>query len=155
MIAQIKIARTPALTEQVVETLYEEALILADEARLAFDAEHTLGKSPEEKLARSVEGMKTTTRIMHSLAWLLNQRARFAGELSEKQIKLYGALPSDQCSERSYVEILSAEAQSVVLDSEALHQRIARLDRQQRVEGASVGGPALDLQDRLERAFAA
>jgi regulator of CtrA degradation len=38
------------------------------------------------------EALRTTTRIMHCLAWLLNRRAWFAGELTEQQLRRHGRL---------------------------------------------------------------
>ena len=100
--------RTTSLSQPIIEALYTEALVLADEVRAVF-AQGT--KAPEPglpshedammRLALSTEGLKTTTRIMHVLAWLLNQRAFFSGELSEKQVRLHGALPETSACDRA------------------------------------------------------
>lgn len=75
------------ISSTIVETLYADALRLADEARAAFDMSGRLdlvGSSEElARVALSCEALRTTTRMMHVLAWLLNHRAYFAGELSE------------------------------------------------------------------------
>lgn len=75
-------ARTTNLSRQIIEALYTEALILADDVRAVFAAgtrEPVAGEDAYMRLALSAEGLKTTTRMMHVLAWLLNQRALFKG----------------------------------------------------------------------------
>ena len=84
----------------IVEALYSEALVLADEARAAFDLSGRLTTASEDedlaRIALSCEALRTTTRMMHAIAWLLNQRAYFAGELSEFQLQRHGRLPRPQ-----------------------------------------------------------
>ena len=83
-------ARTTNLSRPIIEALYTEALILADEVRAVFAAgtrEPIAGEDAFVRLALSTEGLKTTPRMMHVLAWLLNQRALFSGELSENQVR--------------------------------------------------------------------
>ena len=67
------------LSPTIVDALYSEALTLADEARAAFDLSGRLtAASVNEDLARialSCEALRTTTRMMHAIAWLLNGRA--------------------------------------------------------------------------------
>ncbi|WP_368737004.1 DUF1465 family protein, partial [Janibacter hoylei] len=58
--------------------------------------EPEIGENSNVRLALSTEGLKTTTRMMHILAWLLNQRAYFSGELSEGQVRRNGTLPPDR-----------------------------------------------------------
>lgn len=81
------------IRRQVIEELYEEALLLADEARSVFDMrgrELCGADGDPARIALSIEGLRTTTRLMNLLAWLLNQRAFFAGELSETQVRRCG-----------------------------------------------------------------
>jgi regulator of CtrA degradation len=91
-------SETADLSPTIVEALYSEALVLADAARAAFDLSGRLtAASEDEDLARialSCEALRTTTRMMHAIAWLLNQRAYFAGELSEFQLRRHGRLPA-------------------------------------------------------------
>ena len=148
------IERSATMTRQVVETLYSETLVLADEARAVFAREEGGDPSDAAYMAHSLEGMKTTTRIMHMLAWLLNQRAFFANELSAKQVMLYGALAKNRQTDLDDYAMLSADAQDVVRASETLYTRIARLDEQQRGE-ADTANPAHSLQNRVLDAFAA
>src|SRR6187455_3637252 len=90
-------AQTADLSPTIVEALYSEALDLADRVRAAFDLSGRLtAASEDEDLARialSCEALRTTTRMMHAIAWLLNQRAFLAGELSEFQLRRHGRLP--------------------------------------------------------------
>ena len=148
-------SRTTNLSRPIIEALYTEALVLADEVRAVFTAgtrEPQLGEDAYMRLALSTEGLKTTTRMMHVLAWLLNQRALFSGDLSENQVRLHGALPPDRASDERQLTLLEPETRALIADTERLHQRIARLDEawRQRIELAS---PARAYQDRIGREF--
>ena len=146
------------LTKQIVESLYAEALVLADEARAALD-----GAAPQNlqdaaqpgSVALSIEGLRTTTRIMHILAWLLNQRAYMAGELNERQLRLHGALPKDRPADSGQLELLDPQIRDLIAESRRLHARIARLDEQQRLDMNSEGTepPVQLMQDKLRSAF--
>ena len=78
--------------------------MLADDARAVFDlriGEKGDNASDSLKIALSIEGLRTTTRVMHVLAWLLNQRAYLAGELSETQLARHNELPEErECRSR-------------------------------------------------------
>ena len=145
------------LTAQIVEGLYTEALILADEARCAFDgsARQNLEEATQPgSIALSIEGLRTTTRVMHILAWLLNQRAYMAGELNERQLRLHGALPKDRQSDPEQIAFLDDYTRELIAESERLHARIARLDEQQRLErDQTARDPVHDLQKKLRSAF--
>lgn len=146
---------TTSLTRPIIEALYTEALVLADEVRAVFAAgtrEPITGEDAFVRLALSTEGLKTTTRMMHVLAWLLNQRALFSGELTENQVRLHGALPPDRGADESQLALLEPETRELIADTERLHQRIARLDEawRQRFETDS---PARAFQDRIGREF--
>jgi regulator of CtrA degradation len=69
------------ITPRLIDALYTEAMILADEARAYFDEEGRDDRQTLEPFARvgfACESLKVTTRIMHIVAWLLTQRARAA-----------------------------------------------------------------------------
>lgn len=142
------------IRRQVVEELYEETLVLADEARAAFDLR---ARDPEEKagdsirIALSIEGLRTTTRLMNLLAWLLNQRAYFAGELSEAQVRRCGTLAQDRNSDPVQMGQLLPTTRALIRESERLYARAQRLDGQLRSEGED--GPARALQGKLSSAF--
>jgi len=150
--------RTTSLSQPIIEALYNEALLLADEVRGAF-ANGTLPSEPGitshddamARLALSTEGLKTTTRMMHVLAWLLNQRAFFSGELSEKQVRLHGALPADRPSEPEQVDRLEVATRELIAQTEHLHRRIARLDNAWRQRFEMGGSPVRHFQDRIGR----
>ena len=66
-----------------VENLYVEAMLLADEAHAAFAAQRDLGALGGDALSQiglACESLKTTTRLMHIIAWLLHRRAMIAGD---------------------------------------------------------------------------
>lgn len=135
----------PNANPRIVEALYAEALALADRARAEFEAlrrRETIGQAandgvpptgPAEDLVRvqaSCEALRTTTRIMHCLAWLLNHRAWFAGELTALQMRRHGRLIAHfPASDPACVVHLPPSARSVVGESERLYQRIARLEQ--------------------------
>lgn len=148
-------ARTTNLTRPIIEALYTEALVLADEVRAVFAAgvrEPLAGEDAFVRLALSTEGLKTTTRMMHVLAWLLNQRALFSGELSENQVRLHGALPPDRGSDDGQLALLEPETRALIADTQRLHQRIARLDEAWR-QHFEMTSPARAFQDRIGREF--
>ena len=146
-------ARTTNLSRPIIEALYTEALVLADEVRAVFAAGTREPLATEDayvRLALSTEGLKTTTRMMHVLAWLLNQRALFQGELSENQVRLHGALPPDRGSDEGQMALLEPETRELIADTEKLHQRIARLDEAWR-QHFEMASPVRVFQDRLGR----
>ncbi len=150
--------RTINLSRPIVEALYNEALVLADDVRAAFvgsiEDDRASGKPRDamERLALSSEGLKTTTRMMHVLAWLLNQRAFFSGELSERQVRLHGSLPADREAEEAQLALLDPETRALILETEALHRRIARLDTAWR-QGFEMASPVRAFQARIGREF--
>jgi regulator of CtrA degradation len=146
-------ARTTNLSRPIVEALYTEALILADEVRAVFalgTRAPDIGDDTSLRLALSTEGLKTTTRMMHVLAWLLNQRAFFSGELSEAQVRRHGTLPVDRPAESEALALLEPETCELIAETERLHERIARLDEAWRC-GFEMASPARAIHSRLER----
>jgi regulator of CtrA degradation len=124
---------TADLSPTIVDALYSEALTLADEARAAFDLSGRLtAASVDEDLARialSCEALRTTTRMMHAIAWLLNQRAYFAGELSEFQLRRHGRLPPAQPETApESLALLGPEIEDLVDRTRRFYARIERLD---------------------------
>ena len=62
------------ITSRLIDSLYTEAMILADEARSYFDDAGREERSALEPFARvgfACESLKVTTRVMHIVAWLL------------------------------------------------------------------------------------
>jgi len=142
------------INKPIIEALYCEALVLADEVRAAFDlAPPRCAEEDMVRIALSCEGLRTTTRMMHVLAWLLNHRAYFAGELSEFQLRRHGVLPPDRAADPEQLAQLEPETRALIGETEALHGRIARLDGAWRekfhVQPVTVHG----LRERLGRAL--
>src|SRR6476646_12139299 len=72
------------ITSRLIDSLYTEAMLLADEARSYFDDAGREERSMLEPFARvgfACESLKVTTRVMHIVAWLLTQRAIESGEM--------------------------------------------------------------------------
>ena len=142
------------ITPRLVDALYVEAMLLADEARAYFD---DVGKGdrlllePFERVGFACESLKVTTRIMHIVAWLLTQRAIETGELHQgdgrrPERRLGHATTSDI----KVVEQMPPAAQRLIHASSELYARIERLDEGQ-LDDEPVQSPARALMGRLER----
>jgi len=87
----------------LVDGLYLEAMLMADEARSYFDGRDVAEDGMDDPLRRvafACESLKVTTRLMHIIAWLLSQRAWQRGEigdadLSDEKYRLGKASESD------------------------------------------------------------
>src|SRR5438105_13918630 len=76
------------ITSRLIDSLYTEAMLLADEARSYFDDAGRDERAMLEPFARvgfASESLKVTTRIMHIVAWLLTQRAIEPGEIPARE----------------------------------------------------------------------
>lgn len=151
----------PSLNPRIVEALYAEALGLAESVRIRFerlrrDVASATYPEDDEDLRRvqiSCEALRTTTRVMHCLAWLLNHRAHFAGELSELQLRRHGRLIANfPASEADVVATLPDDVRGLVLGSERLYQRIQRLEQSWRTTGLSGESAVRRLRERLASA---
>ena len=141
------------LSKPIIEALYCEALVLADEVRAAFDLSPSRGGEEDfVRIALSCEGLRTTTRMMHVLAWLLNHRAYFAGELSEFQLRRHGVLPPDRAADPDQLARLEPETRALIRETETMHARIARLDKAWR-ERFVVELAVLGMRERLGRSL--
>ena len=146
------------INHEIIEDLYSEALLLADDARAVFDlriGEKGDNASDSLKIALSIEGLRTTTRVMHVLAWLLNQRAYLAGELSAAQLARHNELPEERSADPANLEALEPETRALIRESEDLHARVARLDREMRRAKEQANAAVQAMQDRLAQAFGA
>lgn len=144
------------LRGRLVNSLYTEAMLLADEARAYFDhagREHREALDPLRRVTLSCESLKITTRLMHVLAWLLTERAIEIGQVDEAEAAGAGRrLGEAAASEAQAVEGLPAQAIALIDASQDIYARVRRL--QDDVPAAvSATSPALSLLDRLERAF--
>lgn len=141
-----------SINRHIVEGLYCEALVLSDEVRSAFlpaTAGDRANQSEDMALALSCEGLRTTTRMMQSVAWLLNHRAYLAGELSEFQLRRHGKLHACPPSDPERLAMLDPALGELIQATEQLHARLMRLDEGWRAEEAPVQPGIAVLQQRL------
>ena len=144
------------ITPRLIDSLYTESMILADEARAYFDEAGRDDRQSLEPFARvgfACESLKVTTRIMHIVAWLLTQRAVESGEIHSKD----GRRPERRLghandSDPRVVEQLPEAAQRLINASADLYSRVQRLDEGQMLD-EPVPSPARALMGRLERDF--
>ncbi|MDQ3079425.1 MAG: DUF1465 family protein [Pseudomonadota bacterium] len=142
------------ITPRLIDSLYTEAMLLADEARAYFDEAGRDERQMLEPFARvgfACESLKVTTRIMHIVAWLLTQRAVETGEI----IAADGRRPERRLGHANETDPLVASqlppaAQRLVTSSTDLYARVARLD-QGAVDDQPAQSPARALMGRLER----
>lgn len=142
------------ITPRLIESLYTEAMLLADEARTYFDEagrEERSELDPFVRVGFACESLKVTTRIMHIVAWLLTQRAVESGEImpgsaSRPERRLGHAGETDP----AVVTQLPASAQRLVHASIDLYARVKRLD-EDGLDDAPAASPARALMGRLER----
>jgi regulator of CtrA degradation len=144
------------LTPRLVDSLYTEAMLLADEARSYFDRhgrEDRESLDPMLRVGFSCESLKVTTRLMHVIAWLLTQRAVEAGEITRiqarKPVRRLGEAPE---SDNALLEQMPSAAAALVAASQELYARVERLDRNV-VAPEPQPSPARGLLSRLERSL--
>jgi regulator of CtrA degradation len=115
------------LTPRVIAALYTEAMVLADEARSYFTADRTeqvTGKMVDA-VAFSCESMKVTTRLMHCIAWLLNQKAVEDGR--GDTVSMRRGLGYTPPSDPELTCHLPDDARVLIAQSESLYARLIRL----------------------------
>ena len=147
---------TSRIHRRLIDSLYVEAMLLADEARGYFDQ---LGRDERDTLealnrvAFSCESLKVTTRLMHIIAWLLTQRAVDAGEIAPGDAlspsRRLGDAPE---SDEALIDAMPPHAAAIILTSIELYRRVARLDESLDVPMIMVS-PARSMMDRLAAAF--
>ena len=142
------------ITSRLIDSLYTEAMLLADEARSYFD---DIGRNdrttlpPFARVGFACESLKVTTRIMHIVAWLLTQRALESGEIPMNDGRRpERRLGHAQDSDASVVEQLPESAQRLIQASVDLYARIKRIDEGS-LETEVPQSPARALMGRLER----
>jgi regulator of CtrA degradation len=144
------------MTPKLVDSLYTEAMLLADEARGYFDRqgrEERMALDPLARVGFSCESLKVTTRLMHVIAWLLTRRAVEAGELTPSQARTPARRLGEAAeSDPALLARLPESALALVHASQELYARVKRLE-----EGSATAdpqaSPARSLMSRLERAF--
>ena len=142
------------INPRIVERLYSEALVLADEVRAAFMLSGRIEKTGREedltRIALSCEALRTTTRMMHAIAWLLNHRAYFMGELSEFQLRRHGKLAQDTAvADPERLALLDPEIRDLIGASERFYARLLRLDAGWRQVDPAVPSAIAALRERI------
>ena len=145
-----------SINPRIIEGLYCEALVLSDDVRAAFAlsgridaAGEAAGAADEARIALSCEALRTTTRMMHALAWLLNHRAYFSGELSEFQLHRYGKLTDFPEAEPERLALIDGPTRALVTATERFHARLKRLDNGWRERAADEPSAITALRQRL------
>ena len=122
-------ADTPAVHQRLIEALYCDTMLLADEAR-EYGEHHArqdaIMLDPATSVLFSCESLRLTTRLMHLLAWLLNHRAIAAGELDAERpsARLVSVAPT----EATLRPQLPERAVALIQASEGLYRRAVLLD---------------------------
>lgn len=143
------------MTSRLIDSLYTEAMVLADEARFYFDdAGRTdrAGLDPLTRVSFSCESLKVTTRLMHIVAWLLTRRALATGEIppataARPPRRLGKATESDP----EIVARLPEAGRALIASSSDLYARVKRLEDTGGFSAAP--SPARLLMSRLERSL--
>lgn len=153
-----RMSRPATISPRIIEGLYCEALVLADEVRAAFDLSGRVDDAGMDedlvRVALSCEALRTTTRMMHVIAWLLNHRAFFAGELSEFLLRRHGRLPLDHpCADPERMALLAPEIRQLIATTERFYDRIVRLDRGWSEAGTTMPDTLSGLRERLGKAM--
>jgi len=142
------------ITSRLIDSLYTEAMLLADEARSYFDDAGRDERATLEPFARvgfACESLKVTTRIMHIVAWLLTQRAIESGEIPGRDSRRpERRLGHAQESDPAVVDTLPPSARKLISSSIDLYARVKRLDDGV-LEADVPQSPARALMGRLER----
>lgn len=144
------------MTAKLVNALYVEAMVLADEARSYFDEQAAREREALPPLARvafACESLRVTTRLMHVIAWLLTQKAVGSGEISAAEARTpERRLGEGPPADHRMASLFPQAARDLITASQELYDRVRRLDR--------IGGgphaefsPARTLMSRLERSF--
>ena len=144
----------PVLFSRLIDGLYIEALVMADEARAYFDRQGAADKDRYDTMTRlsfTCESLKVTTRLMHIIAWLLVQRGLLNGDTPEAMpMRLGHADHSDPAG----LIGLPAPARALIKSSLDLYRRVGLLDDDLHdAADVALASPALALQHSLAAAF--
>ena len=168
-------ANSLTMTESLVDSLYAEALVLADEARAWFDRTrretdasafddlpagqaidpdslfHWAGRhDPSLRIALSCESLRMSTRLMHVIAWLLTQRAIRAGELpADAAMAEHNRLGASPECDLALVAQLPETARDLIEASLRLHERVRQIEQSQLAPTPVVAPPVHAMLERL------
>lgn len=144
------------MTPKLLDALYTESMVLADEARSYFESGRFNDECPDQatlSVAFSCESLKVTTRLMHCIAWLLNQRALHSEELTDGEAWNHDReLGFAAASDGPVVEMFPEEARQIIDASEELFMRLERLSDQLEYQQVSEP-PVHDMFRRLQSSF--
>lgn len=148
---------TAQIHQRLIDSLYTEAMLLADEARAYFDEVGRNERDTLDAMTRvvfSCESLKVTTRLMHVIAWLLTQRAVNAGEIAAGDAldpsRRLGTAPE---TDGAAFDAMPLAAQGLIAASQDLYRRVARIDSTQDDDAPVPVSPARRMLDRLAHAF--
>lgn len=143
------------MTARLIDSLYTESMVLADEARAYFDENGRTDReslAPMDRVAFSCESLKVTTRLMHVIAWLLTRKAIAAGEIEDDRgTSEARRLGHAAASEEAALVTMPPAARALIDGSVDLYDRVARIDRD--LTQPPAGSPAHSLLRRIERAL--
>jgi regulator of CtrA degradation len=142
------------ITSRLIDSLYTEAMVLADEARSYFDdagRDERAQLNPFARVGFACESLKVTTRVMHIVAWLLTQRAIESGEIAfQAGRRPERRLGHAEDSDPAVVSQLPEGARRLIRTSADLYARVQRIDDGS-FEPEAAPSPARALMGRLER----
>jgi regulator of CtrA degradation len=145
------------INPRIIEALYSEALLLSDEVRHTFAMPNGYGPVDDDlaRVALSSEGLRTTTRMMHAIAWLLNHRAYFMGEISELQLKRHGRLsPVMRRSDARHLAMLEPAVAELVETTRRFFDRLLRLENSWKLSVERPSSAVEQLCERIEQRLA-
>ncbi len=119
------------LTPKLIDGLYVEAMVLADEARSYFDStarDDRLALAAIDRVAFSCESLKVTTRLMHVIAWLLHRRAMIAGDPGAGPHDSAARIGEPVAADWDICAGFEASICRIIAASERLFERIAALE---------------------------
>ncbi|HWI86087.1 MAG TPA: DUF1465 family protein [Sphingomonas sp.] len=150
------VVRGPALSDRLAQTLYTEALLLADETHAYYDLAGRAERErldPKARVQFACEALKATTRLMHVIAWLATRRAIAAGEIDEGDPRSpERRLGESAASDTQILGAMPTAARRLILAGIDLHERVGRVASG--IEAPiAFASPARSLLQRLERAF--
>ncbi|MET0377084.1 MAG: DUF1465 family protein [Rhizorhabdus sp.] len=144
------------MQRRLIDALYSEAMVLADEARTYFDEAGRVEREALDPLIRvsfSCESLKVTTRLMHVIAWLLTQRAVQAGELRPHDaLDPARRLGDAPITDAALLAMLPTRARDMIGSSTDLHRRVALMDEALDMPDV-MASPARSMQNRIANAF--
>jgi regulator of CtrA degradation len=148
------------LTPKVIDTLYHEAMSLAEDARDYFDHVGQWDRKrlqPMDRVLFSCESLKVTTRLMHVISWLLVRKAVLAGEMTMGDAlapdRRLGRATKSTEQDSPRIKTLPPMAQRLIAKSQDIYIRIKRLEEQMESDDVVDDSPARLLQQKLQASF--